>query len=1186
MQINISSQFMKNYEAGTPISGDREIATAMDADNNLMFFSIGSDNHLYLFQKDSGTPTGWRRTDISADLGTGMQVSHIATAQDNDGQPILAAVAYDINYRNNPRVYFTKNFTPQATPDRWIFRGNQPGVEITHISTGADKNGKVLIAISTQQQATMVNYLINPDLSDKSWLWREIPVPLNGKGVVELAIGHNQKLEQIDGVDGILYTLLQIDPQTTKVVLTSLPDFTFYNHQIPLDFNPTALSIISDRRGNSELFLATNRLYHLDIQAQMTKDKSHLTEDIIGIGTKTFTHTAKQILNGRYTNGALEAWVLTKDGNLYFTKEQASDGWQEPYPLDKEIGQITAWRNPHSNAIDLFAVNIDNQLHHLWQDLTTTRWQEHQIVLDGINQQIEYDSYTSQITVTDDQGFPIAGKTLRVTASELTMVTINANKYFVDAKTDVAVCQTDAMGSLTIVNKVKDLSSPIIRVEADFLEKAIDLNPNRHIEEQLAKITPEDFKNAQLQTDEDGVTEPLFKNSSADDLTGTHQAIQELLKLQHQLPSQQGSINAKIPQTNLDREGVMITAKGSSISHDLNLAAIPDGYQWGLDLTGNTPIFSNQKDHIQANYMATYQRKTTAKQLSVGGIFQNIEHTFGDVWQAIKKGFFKVTHLVIEKVKEGIKIIINGIEDAVHVIVHYAEQVWHIIQMVLEKIGVFFKDVIRWLGYIFKWQDILRTHDVLKNVFHQGFNLAISKLSSAEDTVRQVFSTVRERVLGQDLSSKLGNFHNQGLKDAAQRNQNNLLFTSPESNWALHQVTNGNVSAGKPFSAEDLKLSVQDLGDIAADEIRVLENAFTALGEEIAKNFEHLSIGELVEKLLAILEETLIDTIENIALGVLEVAKLAIKAIAALLNVRWNIPVITPLYENVIAPGSQLSLLDLLCLLVAIPTTIVYKIAVGETPFSATQARELASATSHEELIKRFDTESNNSRRSLMALSTNSLAAASTNPPAKGYRVATYVLGLANSVATITYGLLNSREVVTSELPILGKSSVKMFSGILANIFSYTSIIISEVAERGANQGLLAYETFVTLYQAGFSVKDVLAWWYNKQANNEALTPLSWFETGLGGVNAALFVGLIIGEAVEHELSPSNGLKFPQNLLTSISQIISGPSTISKNPATKTAFVAVQGVLGLLPGLINGGRVITDIVNQEEHRIF
>jgi hypothetical protein len=1187
MQINISSKFMKNYESGSPVSSDREIATAMDENGDIMFFSIGSDDRLYFFKKDAGTPTGWRRTDLSTDIGAKVEVTHIATAQDRDGKPILAATVYDNEYRNNPKVYFTKNFSTEPTSDRWYFRGNLANVEITHIATGADRHGNTLIVISTQQEDKMTNYLVNPNLGDKSWLWKEIPVPLNGKGLIDLAIGHNQKLEQIDGVDAVLYMLISIDGSTSKVITTSLPDFDFYNRQIPIDFSPTAMGIIPDHRGNSELFLATDRLYHLDIQAQMTQDTSNLTSNIIGIGTKNFTHTAKAIINGRYASGDLEAWVLTKDGNLYFTQENDSGGWQEPYPLDKEIGQITGWRNSSTDEIDLFAVNIDNQLHHLWQDLTTTRWKERQIMLGGINNSVEYDSYTSQISIADDQGFPLPGQTVTVKASELTMVKINGNQYFVDPMSDAVTCKTDAMGNITIVNKVTSMTSPIVRIEADFLDKALDLNPNKHIADRLANLTADDLKNARLQTDEEAVTEPLIKNPDKIDLTGVHQAVQELISLQHKLPAKPGDINAQIPASSLNSEGIAVADKGSPLSHQLDLISIPNSYSWGLDVSGSSPVFSNQKDYIQANYLTTYNRKLAAMSTaSFGGIFDGIEHFFGDVWRAIKKGFFTVTHFVIEKVEEGIKIIINGIEDAVHVIVKFAEQVWDVIQLVFEKIGVFFKDLIRFVGYLFKWKDILRTHTVLKDIFNKSFDYTITKLNNAEGDVSNFFNTLKTKVLGQDLVGKLQQDH-ANAKILGSAPGGNSILSSPEVNWTFHHVSGGNIIEHGPSTSGINGIS---LASLAEDEIQAIEKAFKELGQDFVENLRTLSIGEFFTKLLAILEEAVIDSLKNITLGLIELVKSIVSVIKQVLNARWDIPVLTPLYENAIAPGSTLSLIDLVCLLTAIPATVLYKIAVGSAPFTDNDVQAIARTANFQELTQHLAQKNVNNLPKLSRLlvatrgSTATILAeeaTDTNPTPLAARIISYILGFANGIASAMYGVANGLQMAYDEPP-KSFDLFKLVTGGLATGTALISMLMVDIWSEPANEGLYGFETGITVYQLAFNFKDTIALFgFGKNLEQS----LSWVETGFGAGNAALFLALFIWEMVTHSSIATNIPKFiPQNLATAAIQIACGPATAAEDPRVKIAAGIAMGAGGLISGVTNMSRIAMDIKNAEIHR--
>src|SRR3954451_10857004 len=105
MNLNIQSRLMKNYESGSPLASDQEMAATMDEAGNLMFFSIGTDSHLYMFRKAPGTPTGWSQTDLTADLGVStVAATHLAVAQGADGKPILAVSLYDNAFRNNPRV--------------------------------------------------------------------------------------------------------------------------------------------------------------------------------------------------------------------------------------------------------------------------------------------------------------------------------------------------------------------------------------------------------------------------------------------------------------------------------------------------------------------------------------------------------------------------------------------------------------------------------------------------------------------------------------------------------------------------------------------------------------------------------------------------------------------------------------------------------------------------------------------------------------------------------------------------------------------------------------------------------------------------------------------------------------------------------------------------------------------------
>lgn len=66
LNVTIASELMKNYQPAAPVSGDNAIATAMDKNGQLLFFSIGTDKRIYMFTKADGSATGWERSDLSA----------------------------------------------------------------------------------------------------------------------------------------------------------------------------------------------------------------------------------------------------------------------------------------------------------------------------------------------------------------------------------------------------------------------------------------------------------------------------------------------------------------------------------------------------------------------------------------------------------------------------------------------------------------------------------------------------------------------------------------------------------------------------------------------------------------------------------------------------------------------------------------------------------------------------------------------------------------------------------------------------------------------------------------------------------------------------------------------------------------------------------------------------------------
>jgi hypothetical protein len=1188
-KYTIESKLMKTYESGTSVSADKQIATASDVKGEVMFFSIGSDSAIYYFSKANGTETGWDTINLCEGFPDRYQAKFIATAQDEQGKPILAAVFYN-TYTKDHEVFFTKDFNAAVQEKRWIFRGKQTGKTITNLTTGYGKQGQVIIVITIQENDRSTNFLVNPKLDDPSWLWREVPSPVNSTKVLQTAIGHHHRLESVDGIEALLYALHQTSDNETQLVITSLPDFHYYNHTILLDINPTAFGLIANAQGSMDLYVGDATLYYLDSKLQMSNNADEIKTNKTAIGGK-LPYAIKNIQPGILMNGLSEVWYTTEDGRLLHAAAQSEGGWTVPLPFQAQVEQISAWRNSSSNLNDLFTVNTNNQLKQFSQDLVTTRWKAHDIMTPSLKSTTPCNAYLTQIQLTDEKGYPLTNQTITVKASELTQVTINSKTYYVDSDQDYVEVKTDTLGNVTIINKIDGLAAPTLRIESPALAQPIDIDPVHQIKERLSTMSTDDFANAQMQTEEEGTTEPLFKGKSKEDLTGAHQAIQQLVQLGDQLPKQNVLMATPLPSG----AGFKLTSTTSPLANKLNVAPLGENYQWGLDLSGEHPIFHETPHNlVQHNLM-------TAGPL-VGNPIDDVIHFFGDVWHAVKNGLIEVVNFVVHKVEEGIMLVINGAKEVFRVIVQFAEQVWDVIQYVVQKLGATFKEIVRWLGYIFKWKDILRSHDVIRSVINLTFDHAVDNLESAKDFVKQFTNEFKDSVLGKNLPQKLGTASNDKIYKGTDLSSHNNPFSSPEGSWVFYHVNNGSMlEHGHVEMTGTTALNIP-----FTKELETVKQAFLDLGKELSHDIETMTTAEFLNKLLLIMEEAVIDAIELLALGMIEAAKFIVSKIKDVMNTRWNIPLITPLYEDIIAPGSKLTLLDLISLLVAIPGTIVYKIATNEAPFSEAQAKAIASCSSYEDMKQLFSEEGSSPvlKRTGSCdhlLSAKILQSQPDDAPPLIARGFSYFFGFVGSISSMIYGVTNGMLVAADTVKmkrIVAGAAIKFVTGLVTNISSLVTMSISIAYVKDQDKARLGYEMFFTLYQGVFNFKDGLAL-YNEIDTLKTLDPddiyniggimrdvvatiIDLGETCAGALNAGFSTALFIADMIE-AASLNTGLKFPQNLVTSITQILSLPGDLLEEPRAKAVLAAVQVGLGVVPGLINATRTGIDLANNEIH---
>lgn len=135
----------------------------------------------------------------------------------------------------------------------------------------------------------------------------------------------------------------------------------------------------------------------------------------------------------------------------------------------------------------------------------------------------------------------------------------------------------------------------------------------------------------------------------------------------------------------------------------------------------------------------------------------------------------------------------------------------------------------------------------------------------------------------------------------------------------------------KPLK-DDLLAVVNALVEILEAEVTTVTNAFNLLKTQVLDQVNSLSLTQIVARILGIIGIVVVETVENLTIGVLNLLSTMIDLIADAIIYEINIPIISWLFR-LITGGDNVSMVNVIAFVAAFPITIIYKCAVQETPF-------------------------------------------------------------------------------------------------------------------------------------------------------------------------------------------------------------------------------------------------------------
>lgn len=335
----------------------------------------------------------------------------------------------------------------------------------------------------------------------------------------------------------------------------------------------------------------------------------------------------------------------------------------------------------------------------------------------------------------------------------------------------------------------------------------------------------------------------------------------------------------------------------------------------------------------------------------VGGVLGVLDDTVsavvcvaGDVVQSCVSGLEAVVGYTIRAAEEAWEFVVQVGEQVISFVIRTISDVLSALTWLFQEIELTVEKLITWVGFLFDWDDILDTHRVFSNLAVQAMGAFSAGLLVAEVEIIGFLAQLgaqieaaREAVMtkaGATSFTQAATTTNSSLSPTVAAN-NAALYTSPGGSFAYYQLQyGGTTNISDPTVSgigSDIQAAFQAL-------VKVLEKAWAGIEQTFQDLITLLQSPDVtLAAVLELLTADVLATVLAVATQLVAdffavIGEITTMVMTALTSV-VTIPVLSGLY-GLITDGSDLTVLDGFALLLAIPATILYKLATGDAPFA------------------------------------------------------------------------------------------------------------------------------------------------------------------------------------------------------------------------------------------------------------
>lgn len=300
----------------------------------------------------------------------------------------------------------------------------------------------------------------------------------------------------------------------------------------------------------------------------------------------------------------------------------------------------------------------------------------------------------------------------------------------------------------------------------------------------------------------------------------------------------------------------------------------------------------------------------------LGGFFDDLWDGVTDAAKAVADAVTKVVVTITDTINLAVTTLVNGIERIVHSVVTSVTDALNAIASFFEQIGAEIAKVIAFLRALFDWGNIIRTHNILRDIFNASLTISSNRLKNTGQFVGSV-----RKIAGVPLAPSF----------AGARSMNGTVDSAPEKESSI--AANANSVQGKsmtqkttttpPQAVTPVSGAMPDPSPKADEPFQVIAGALPRLADAILDLSPEDLFRQLGEIGKGAAAQTLVAAAESMSalMGTLATTMDWTKEV---LNTTINIPFISELYRWV--TKTDLTIMSVLCLAMAIPVNVAYAV--------------------------------------------------------------------------------------------------------------------------------------------------------------------------------------------------------------------------------------------------------------------